>query len=94
VATERRVVGHRRQGGRRRTDLRPTAAIAPAGAALTDRVAYLEGSVEAAWEALDGHFQRFRDTQTEMDRIHLRLQQLADAVQVLTAAARKVREER
>jgi hypothetical protein len=94
VVTDRRLVGHRRQGGRRSTDLPPEVASAPAGAALTDRLAYLEGSVEAAWEALDGHFQRFRDTQAELDRIRLRLQQLADAVQVLTAAARRIGRER
>ena len=91
--TERRLTGHRRRAGRRSTDVRPAAAVAPAGAELSDRVAHLEDSVEAVWEALDGHFQRVRDTQSEMARIHQRLQQLADAVQVLTAATRKVREE-
>ena len=64
------------------------AVFAPAGAALPDRVAYLEGSVLAAWQALDGHFQRFRDTHAELTRIQERLQQLSDAVQVLSAVVR------
>jgi hypothetical protein len=66
--------------------MRLAAAIAPPGAALPDRVAYLEGSVLAAWEALDAHYQRFRDTRAELMRIQGRLQQLSDAVQVLSAA--------
>jgi hypothetical protein len=61
------------------------AAVAPVGAALPDRVAYLEGSVLAAWEALDAHYQRFRDTRAELTRIQARLQQLSDAVQILSA---------
>ena len=88
MTKERRVDQRRRirtEGGRRGSDLRLSAAIAAPGAALPDRVAYLEGSVLAAWEALDGHFQRFRDTRAELTRIQTRLQQLSDAVQVLTA---------
>jgi hypothetical protein len=83
VIKERRVDQRRRirnEGGRRGTDVRLAAAIAPPGAPLPDRVAYLEGSVLAAWEALDGHYQRLRDTRTELTRIQARLQQLADAV--------------
>ena len=69
----------------------PPAAVAPAGTALPDRVAYLEGSVDAAWEGLEGHFQRFRDTQAEIARIHDRLAQLTQMLQVLTAGIRKNR---
>lgn len=61
-------------------------AIAPVGAAIPDRIAYLEGSVLAAWEALDGHAQRFHDTREELTRIQTRLQQLSDAVQVLAGS--------
>ena len=90
MTKERRVSQRRKvrtEGGRRGTDLR-LAAIAPAGAALPDRVAYLEGSVLAAWEALDLHVQRFKATRAELTRIQARLRQLSDAVQVLTAAER------
>jgi hypothetical protein len=89
VPKERRVDQRRRvrtEGGRRDSDVRLAAAISPPGAALPDRVAYLEGSVLAAWELLDGHIQRFRDTRAELTRIQVRLQQLSDAVQVLSAA--------
>jgi hypothetical protein len=85
---ERRVGQRRRirtEGGRRGTDSHQAASIAPPGSALPDRVAYLEGSVIAVWEALDGYFQRFRDTRAELTRIQARLQQLSDAVQVLSA---------
>jgi hypothetical protein len=96
VTKERRVNQRRRirtEGGRRGTDVRLAAAIAPPGTALPDRVAYLEGSVLAAWEALDGHFQQFRDTRAELTRIQARLQQLSDAVQVLSAGERANHEE-
>jgi hypothetical protein len=91
VTKERRVDQRRRirtEGGRRGSDWRLAAAIAPVGAPLPDRVAHLEGSVLAAWEALDGHFQRFTEMRAELTRIQARLQQLSDAVQVLSAARR------
>ena len=89
VSRERRIRVRRntwRRGGRRCTDLhQPVAAMAPAGPPLPDRVAYLEGSLGAAWKALDGHFERFRDTQTELARLRARVQELVDVVQILTA---------
>jgi hypothetical protein len=91
VKKERRVAQRRRirtEGGRRGSDLRLATAVAPPGAALPDRVAYLEGSVMAVWEALDGHFQQLRDTRAELTRIQARLQQLSDALQILSAAER------
>ena len=83
----------RRRGGRRSTDVPAAAAVALPGAALPDRVAYLEGSLAAAWEILDGHFQRLRDTQAEMAAIKGRLRQLADVLQVLTAATNTDRQD-
>jgi hypothetical protein len=64
-------------------------AIAPAGAGLPDRVAYLEGSVAAAWETLDGFFTRLRRTQAELVQAQERLTRLANAVHARTTTARK-----
>jgi hypothetical protein len=96
VTKERRVDQRRRirtEGGRRETDGRMAAAIAPVGAELPDRIAYLEGSMLAAWEALDGYAQRLQETRDELTRIEGRLQQLSDAVQVLTGSAHADRHE-
>ncbi len=96
MTKERRVDQRRRirtEGGRREADGRMAAAVAPVGAALPDRIAYLEGSVLAAWEALDGHTKRFQDTRDELTRIQVRLQQLSDAVQILTGSAHSDRGE-
>jgi hypothetical protein len=96
VTKERRVDQRRRirtEGGRRGTDGRLAPVVAPPGAALPDRLAYLEGSVQAAWEHLDGHDRRLKDTRAELTRIQARLQQLSDAIQTLSAAQRSNRGE-
>jgi hypothetical protein len=92
VTSERRVTERRsasRRGGRRSTDRRPPGAVAAAGAGLPDRVAHLEGAVDAAWDTLDGFFTRSRSTQAEISEIRDRLAQLTDVLQALTAAMRK-----
>ena len=83
MATERRVSERRsasRRGGRRSTDRRPRGAIAAAGAGLPDRVAYLEGSVDAAWDTLDRFLLTLQITQAEISQLRERLTQLADVL--------------